>query len=267
MGGCEMKCPHCGAKVSQSDNVCPACKRPLIGKERFWRRKTIAIILSSVLVIIVVVVISFAPLKRVSYTVMEQYQTTETYYVTEPYTVQEPYTELEPYTTQEPYTSSVSKNSILFSGQLVTVPLGSIQELSTYIDISNKINTRIEGNVRAISGGEFIFRIYDDRGYRYIDLGGVTNYYFSISPVWTGRYYFQFDNTLSFVTTKYVRLEATYYWQEIVTEYRTVTQYREVTKYKEVTKYREVSKQRIVWKEKPVTYFKDVSLLEYWLSY
>lgn len=261
-------CPNCGEKVSPSDNVCPACKTPLTGKEkRFWRRKTIALILSSVLVIAAVVVIGVVPLKRVSYTVVERYETTETYYVTEPYTVQEPYTELEPYTTQEPYTRSVSKNSVLFSGQTVTVSPGSIEELSTYIDISDKTNTRIEGNVRAISGGEFIFRIYDDRGYRYVDPGRVTNYSFSVSPIRTGRYYFQFDNTFSWVTTKYVKLDATYYWQETVTEYRTVTQYREVAKYREVTKYRDVPRQRTVWRERPVTCFKDVSLLKYWLSY
>lgn len=207
------------------------------------------------LLLVFIIVFCFVPLKTVSYTVTEKYQATETYYVTEPYTVREPYT------VQEPYNRDVDRSTTLFSGTSISVYPGDSEEVSRYIDTADKTSARIEGNVRAVRGGEFIFKLYDDRGYRYVDPGRVTNYRFSISPRRTGRYYFHFSNTFSIITTKYIRLDATYYWHETVTEYRTVT------KYKEVTKYRDVPKQRTVWRERPVTRFKNVSILEYLTSY
>lgn len=132
-----------------------------------WKKLTIswkplAIGLGSALLIFILVFCT-VPVKDVPYTVTERYQAAETYYVSEPYTVQEPYTVKEPCTAEEPYTYFIDKSSTLFSGSSYRISPRSFYTTSKYIDVSGKANYRVAGNVRAISGGEFIFKVYNAR--------------------------------------------------------------------------------------------------------
>ncbi|UCC90881.1 MAG: hypothetical protein JSW24_01600 [Dehalococcoidia bacterium] len=221
------------------------------------RWKPLAIGLGSALAFLLV--FCLAPVKAVSYTVDEKYQTTETYYVSELYTREEPYVETEPYTDIETYYEKEPYEE--------AVPIDYV-----------------------VTGEE---------GYNYFGGGGFyVRVYIKNTDVIGGDFTVLFDLTLhggaktTESKTKYIaagkeeKLTISYHGAALsfftysvtppvktVTAYRTVEKtrevinYRPVIKYREITEYRCVPQEMTVCKTRPVTRWKRVSMLEYLRSY
>lgn len=253
-------CPNCGEKVVPEDKVCPTCRAPLVREKRKpMKGRNIAIILGAVLVIATIIVVCAVPLKTVSYTVTERYQTTETYYVTEPYTETETYYEKEPFTRTETYTEREPYNKSVPIDYLVTSK-GSYTYFWTtgfdaWVYIKNTdlksgtftvlFNLTLKGGARTTKSAS-----------KYIAIGETEK----VQVSYRGAYLSSFTYSVTPPTktiTAYRDVQKT----------REVIEYRNVQKTREVIKYRDVPKERTVWKERPVRRFKDVSLLEYLIGY
>lgn len=277
-------CPSCGEKVTPEDKVCPTCKTPLVGKKRGpVKGRNIAIIMGLGALIIAAIVICAIPLKTVSYTVIERYQTTETYYVSEPYTVQEPYkvqepytetetyyvkepfTKYETYTEREPYNKSVPIDYIVTSKGSYSYFWSTGFDVWVYIK-----NTDLKSGTFSVvfnltlRGGAKITKSAS----KYIAIGDTEKVQVSYKGAWLSYYTYSITPPTKTVTA-YRDVQKTRKVVEYrdVEKRREVTKYRTVTKYEEVTKYRDVPRERRVWKERPVTRFKNVSILEYLISY
>ena len=219
--------------------------------------KPLAIGLGSALIFLLV--FCLAPIRGVSYTVDERYQTTETYYVTEAYTVEESYIDMEPYTDIETYYE--------------TEPC----EESVPIDY---LVTGDEG-YNYFGGEGFYVRVYikntDSTGGTFTVLfdltlqGGVKDTESKSKYIAAGKtemltisYHGAALRSFTYSITPPTKIVTTY---KDVEKTREVINYRSVLKYRETTEYRYVPKERTVWKTRPATRWKRVSMLEYLRSY
>lgn len=221
------------------------------------RWKPLAIGLGSALGFLLV--FCLAPVKWVSYTVDERYQTTETYYVSEPYTTGEPYIDMEPYTEIETYYEKEPYEEAVPIDYLVTG-----EEGYNYFG-GGGFYVRIDIKNTDVIGGTFTV-LFDftlkggptttESRSKYIEAGKTEK----LTVSYHGA-------TLDFFT--YLVTPPT----ETVTAYRNVEKtgevvnYRPVVKYREITEYRCVPKEGVVWKTRPLTGWKRVSMLEYLRSY
>lgn len=223
--------------------------------------KIIAIGLGAV-VLIAVLVLCLVPIKQVSYTVTESYQTTETYYTSEPYTGIETYYEKEPfltyetYTEKEPYEDSVPIDYVVIKQEGYNYFGGVGCDVAVYIQNADVVSgtftvlftlSLLGSTGTTVSESKYIAAGYTERvitSYKSASLKTPSSFTYSITaPTKT--------------VTAYRDVE----------KIREVTDYRDVEKTREVTKYRDVAEQRTVWKERPVTRYKNVSMLEYLISY
>lgn len=214
-----------------------------------WKKLAIAL---AVVMVVGAIVISVVPLKEVAYTATKEYQEVKTYY------------EQQTYTDTEQYTTVVTRQVPLYS-TTVAVEAGTHQFAKYYIDIANKINNVVNGNISVLAGGEFLFYVFDQRNYNawrdgqsyqaVVSPGRVTNYSFAFIPDHSDYYYFVFANNLSLYSNKMIQSSAYWGWQESQIETREVTEYRYVPK--EVT----------VCGERTETAYKKVSILDYSLHY
>jgi len=221
--------------------------------------------------VIAAILIFVAPLKTVSYTATEKYQTTETYYVKESYTAEEPYTELEtyyekePFTTYETYTEREPYNKSIPIDYIVTSKGSYSYFWSTGFDAWVNIkNTDLKSGTFTV-----VFNLTLKGGAKttksaskYIAIGDTEKVQVSYAGAWLSSYTYSITPPTKTVT-EYRDVQKT---REVV-EYRDVQKTREVTKYRTVTKYKDVPRQRTVWKERAVIRYKKVSLFEYLRSY
>jgi hypothetical protein len=195
------------------------------------RWKPLAIGLGSALAFLLV--FCLAPVKVVSYTVDEMYQTTETYYVTEAYTVEEPYVDIEIYYETEPYDKSVPIDYVVTG----------------------------EEGYNYFGGGGFYVRVYIKNTLE----GGVKDTESKSKYIAAGK--------TEMLTVSYHGAALRSFTYSItpptktVTAYRDVPKTREVIKYQPVIKYRYVPKERTVWETRLATRWKMVPMLEYLRSY
>ena len=213
--------------------------------EAITRWKALAIGLGSALIFLLV--FCLAPIKEVSYTVDERYQTTETYYVTEAYTVEEPYTDIETYYETEPYDKSVPIDYLVPGEEWYNYFGGEGFYARVYIK-----------NTDSISG---TFTVVFD----FTLQGGVKD-------TESKSKYIAADKTEKLTVSYHGAALRSFTYSvtpptKTVTAYRDVEKTREVIKYRLVTKYRDVPKERTVWKTRPATRWKKVSMLEYLRSY
>ena len=209
--------------------------------------------------LVAVLVFCFAPIKRVSYTVDERYQTTETYYVTESYTDIETYYEKEPFTTYETYTEREPYNKSVPIDYLITKIEGYNYFWTTGFDARVWIkNTDLKSGTFTVDynlileGGAKITKSAS----KYITIGETDKVEVSYSGGYLSSWTYSVTPPTKTVTD-YRDVEKT----------REVIEYRDVEKTREVTKDRDVPKQRTVWKTRPVTRYKNVSMLEYLTRY
>lgn len=102
----------------------------------------------------------------------------------------------------------------------IIVPQKGQKNLPFDLDISGKVNTKIIGKLQATggSGNDIRFYVFDNHNYTKFcenhpyrsldDSGKVSIYTFEVPITHTGRYYFLFDNTFSFLSPKTVKIVA-----------------------------------------------------------
>jgi len=207
--------------------------------------KPLAIGLSSALAFLLV--FCLAPIKVVSYTVDEMYQTTETYYVTEAYTVEEPYVDIEIYYETEPYDKSVPIDYVVTGEEGYNYFGGGGFYVRVYIK-----------NTDSISGTfTVIFDLTLERGVK--DTESKSKYIAAgKEEMLTVSYHGAALRSFTYSITPPTKT---------VTAYRDVPKTREVIKYQPVIKYRYVPKERTVWETRLATRWKMVPMLEYLRSY
>ena len=214
-------------------------------EEVIIRWKPLAIGLGSALIFLLV--FCLAPIKEVSYTVDERYQTTETYYVTEAYTVEEPYIDIETYYETEPYDKSVPIDYLVTGEEGYNYFGGEGFYARVYIKNTDSISGTftvvfdftLQGGVKDTeSKSKYIAAGKEEKLTVSYHGAALRSFTYSITP-----------------PTK------------TVTAYRDVEKTREVIKYRPVIKYRDVPKERTVWKTRPATRWKKVPMLEYLRSY
>jgi len=209
------------------------------------RWKPLAIGLGSALAFLLV--FCLAPVKVVSYTVDEMYQTTETYYVTEAYTVEEPYVDIEIYYETEPYDKSVPIDYVVTGEEGYNYFGGGGFYVRVYIKNTDSISgtftvvfdLTLEGGVKDTESKS-----------KYIAAGK--------TEMLTVSYHGAALRSFTYSITPPTKT---------VTAYRDVPKTREVIKYQPVIKYRYVPKERTVWETRLATRWKMVPMLEYLRSY
>ena len=221
------------------------------------RWKPLAIGLGSALAFMLV--FCLAPVKAVSYTADERYQTTETYYVSEPYTWEEPYVATEPYTDietyyeKEPYEEAVPIDYLVTGEEGYNYFGGGGFYVRVYIKNTDAI------------GGDFtvLFELTLHGGSK--DTESKTKYIAAgKEEKLTISYHGAALSSFTYSVTPPTRTVTVYGYVE---KTREVTKYRPVIKYRQTTAYRCVPEERTVWKTRPVTVWKRVSMLEYLRSY
>ena len=209
------------------------------------RWKPLAIGLGSALAFLLV--FCLAPIKVVSYTVDEMYQTTETYYVTEAYTVEEPYVDIEIYYETEPYDKSVPIDYVVTGEEGYNYFGGG----GFYVRVYIKNTDSISGTFTVIFDLTLEGGVKDTESKSKYIAAGKTE---MLTVSYHGAALRSFTYSITPPT-------------KTVTAYRDVPKTREVIKYQPVIKYRYVPKERTVWEPRPATRWEMVSMLEYLRSY
>ena len=207
--------------------------------------KPLAIGLGSALAFLLV--FCLAPIKEVSYTVDERYQTTETYYVTEAYTVEEPYVDIEIYYETESYDKSVPIDYVVTGEEGYNYFGGG----GFYVRVYIKNTDSISGTFTVIFDLTLEGGVKDTESKSKYIAAGKTE---MLTVSYHGAALRSFTYSITPPT-------------KTVTAYRDVPKTREVIKYQPVIKYRYVPKERTVWETRPATRWKKVSMLEYLRSY
>ena len=214
-------------------------------EELIIRWKPLAIGLGSALAFLLV--FSLAPVKAVSYTVDEEYQTTETYYVTEDYTVEEPYVDTETYYETEPYEETVPIDYVVTGEEGYNYFGGE----GFYVRVDIKNTDSISGTFTIVFDFTLERGVKDtETKSKYIAAGDEEK----LTVSYHGAALSSFTYSITPPT-------------KTVTAYRDVEKTREVIRYQTVTKSRYVPKERTIWKTRPVTRWKRVPMLEYLRSY
>jgi len=236
----------------------------------------IGIALGAVIAVIALVV-CLVPLKTVAYTVMVDYEDTETYYEDEPYEVTENYTETVPcdYEVIESYDEVVK---VLYrddeeipgfpreAGHGDPAPKGFVTTTNTddaagtftihfsFWEWDEYISAFFP--IKEYQKGEVTLHIEPGES----DLAVFLAYKLGVGEGEGGmREYFDFDTGEYF----YISYEpGGWDWEYTITQ-----AIKLVEQERTVTKYRQVERQRTVTRQREETYYKRVTLFDYWLHY